>query len=86
MLIEHVLSSEKDKKPTIRNSEIHEFIEDSCNEITILYEYDNNEYAVSYNKTRGGKTWYPNMKFPKELNMPQIGKPILLTVKQIRTN
>ena len=85
MLVKHVLASSKDRKPTIMNSEIEEFVEEKTNSVLLSYSFGLGSITVKYNKTRGGKTWYPEEKFPIELRMPKIGEPVLLEVKQIKT-
>lgn len=85
MLVKHVLASAKDRKPTILNSEIQEFIGEETKSVLVLYGYGTHTIQVKYNRTRGGKTWYPEEKFPRELTMPKVGQPILLEVKQLKT-
>lgn len=85
MLVKHVLASSKDRKPTIPNTEIEEFIDEKVKSVLLSYSFELGTINVKYNKTRGGRTWYPEEKFPKELQMPKIGEPILLEVKQLKT-
>ena len=85
MVIKHVKVSEKDKKPTIRHNEIKEFVEDKTSTISLLYNYDDKDYEIKYNKTRKGETWYAETKLPIDSLMPKVGEPTFLEVKQIKT-
>lgn len=83
MIVKHVRVSSKDKKPTIRNSEIEKLVNKDAESILVSYELNNELYNIKYNKTRNGKTWYAERELPLSVNSPLVGKPVYIEVKQL---
>ena len=82
MKIKHTLSSQKDIKPTIANSEIEKYCQ-SGNEITLVYESKYGRFFVPYTKCRKGKTWYAKNQLPSHVKSPQVSKPVYLEIKEV---
>ena len=82
MKIKHVLASQKDKKPTINDSDLKSHIPSYANEILLFYSDGNNEpiTTVEFHRSRNGKTWYPTNNWIKNYPLPKIGKPVFLEV------
>ena len=79
MKIKHTLASIKDQKATILNSEMKKLIGDyECNDVTLYYHEWN--IPIKFHKSRNGKTWYAESKFPNKENLPEIGNPKIYDV------
>jgi|694.fasta_scaffold94945_10 NTP pyrophosphatase (non-canonical NTP hydrolase) len=73
MKIKHTLASSKDKKPTIRTSELTKLINcENLNEIQLSY----GSYNLTYSKSRGGETFYCTTIPPHKFLMPLVGQPV----------
>jgi len=80
MKIKHTLASSKDKKPTIRKSELTSLINcDDLNEIELSY----GSYNLTYSKSRGGETFYCTTVPGKKFKMPMVGKPVYHDVQLV---
>lgn len=82
MKLKHVLASEKDKKPTVNNSDLQGFIPLGLEEIILFYRDSNNDpiIGIEYHRSRNGKTWYPTNNWNKNFDLPKIGQPIYFEV------
>lgn len=85
MEIKHVLASSKDKKPTILHSQLSKYVRPDVSSIILHYRLgiDKSDplYGIKFHKSRNGKTWYAESKFPSQLQMPEISKPIIHQVE-----
>jgi hypothetical protein len=73
MKIKHTLASSKDKKPTIRKSELSKLTNcDNLTSITLSY----GSYKLQYNASRGGESFYCTTIPPHKFLMPMIGEPV----------
>lgn len=80
MKIKHTLASSKDKKPTIRKSELTKLINcDNLWEIELSY----GTYRLKYNRSRGGETFYCSTVPSKKFKMPLVGQPIYHDVQLV---
>ena len=82
MKLKHVLASQKDKKPTINNSDLLQFIDNNHDKIIIYYQPENMGLIlpVLYHRSRNGSTWYPSTNWNKKLKLPKIGQPLFLDI------
>jgi NTP pyrophosphatase (non-canonical NTP hydrolase) len=78
MKIKHTLASSKDKKPTIRKSELSKLI--NCNHLTsVTLSYGS--FNLQYNASRGGESFYCATVPPHKFLMPMVGQPVYHEVK-----
>lgn len=80
--IKHVLASKKDKKPTIRNSELKKFFNIKRSTVGVYLSYLEDKLVVLYHKSRNGSTWYCDIEMP-EILMPTVGSPKFLEINKI---
>ena len=78
--IKHTLASRNDAKPTINNSEMIKLIGKNYQLDTVTLHYYPYGVSITYKSSRNGTTWYPLGIFPKNMILPQIGKPLWYSV------
>jgi len=90
MKIKHVLASRKDKKATILHSQLSKVVNSNVKRIILHYKLSTDDngplYGIGYHRSRNGKTWYAESTFPKNLDMPDVSKPIIHDVQFITVN
>ena len=82
MKVKHVLASQKDKKPTINNSDLTVLIPADLQEIILFYRHDKNDpiIGIEYTRSRNGRTWYPSSNWNKNFLLPKIGEPVYFEI------